>query len=626
MQSFLEEAIDDIKKEISDVLKIKTDEIHLIISEKDTDWDIAFCSASVVGLLRENPVHIAEKITKGINKSIFIDKIEQKNIYVNFFLKKIWLTRNLLEQQSIDKNSNMKLKKKVIIEYPSVNPGKPLHIGHCRNAVLGASLSKIYEFCGTGVLKTDYIDDLGLQAACVTWGLLNMKESELPPKKEYALKTDQWQGRVYTIVNNKMKEDAKTDESVRELMKTIEERKDKALIKKHDEFVEQCLLAQCQTRWRLGIFHDLKIHESYLINSKLYEKSFALLEKNKNILYETTGDNKGCWVAKLGMLAEYKNMKNPDKILVRSNGTSTYTAKDLSLHFWKFSIIPIKLNYNKWIKQPNNEYIYTADCGDGEKKEYNLKKEKVINVIGSEQIYTQKAMYDLLKLCGYNYEYNNSVHIAYEHVWFKDKGEKFKFSGRSGNWIGYSTDEVLDKVVQMALNGVKERQQDKTEKWQKEIAELLGCSAVKFMMLKTSWTKKIAFDWDKIMDMKGDTACYLQYSYARARGIMRKAKMNEDRISRELETSIFGTDECMILRKLSLFVLIAKKAKKENSPNLIANYCIEIAGLFNSFYAKNPVLNSEEKIKNARLIVVLAFSKTLKQALSLLLIDCADEI
>jgi len=614
-----------IKGRISEILKTDA-KIEIIVPEKETDYDAAFCCASVAKQMKKNPVELAEKIAKEFDKGKIIERAEQKGIYVNFYFDRQKQSKNIVKE-ALEPEKKKKLRKTILIEYPGVNPGKPLHIGHCRNAVLGASIARIFEFCGTGVLRTDYIDDMGLQAACITWGLLNMNKSELPLKKGYAVKTDQWQGRIYANVAKQMKENKKTEEAVRQLMKRIEEREDKELIKKHDSFVEECILAQYQTQWRLGIFHDLKIHESHLIDTKIYDRTFKIIKKSKNVVYESEGKNKGCLVAKLGNMEEYKKMTNPDKILVRSDGTSTYTAKDISFHFWKFSLIDAtEAVYKRWVKQPNGEEMHSVDLKGSAKKEFNIKKEKVINVIGSEQRYTQQAMYDILKLCGYQKEYDNSIHIAYEHVWFREKGENFKFSGRSGNWIGYSTDEVMDRAVGIALEGVKERQKGKTEKWKKNTAELLGTSAVKFTMLKNSWTKKIAFDWGKIMDMHGDTACYLQYSYARARGILRKANIDENDISRELKTSVFGNKEYYILKRISMFPLVAQKAREEYAPNVIANYCLEIAGIFNSFYASSPVLDAEEKTKNARLLLVLAFSKSLKKALSLLLIDCAEEI
>ena len=128
------------------------------------------------------------------------------------------------------------------------------------------------------------------------------------------------------------------------------------------------------------------------------------------------------------------------------------------------------------------------------------------------------------------------------------------------------------------------------------------------------------------MNMKGDSACYLQYSYARAKGILRKSNVNMDEILSEPKKTYFSEEEYKILKKLSLFYYVANRAKEEYSPSTIANYCLDIAGLFNTFYAKNPVLDAEEKVKNARLLLVLAFSQTLKEALSLLLVECAEEI
>ena len=122
------------------------------------------------------------------------------------------------------------------------------------------------------------------------------------------------------------------------------------------------------------------------------------------------------------------------------------------------------------------------------------------------------------------------------------------------------------------------------------------------------------------MDMKGDTACYLQYTYARAKGILRKSpSYNCDNIK-------FGKAEYAILTKLAMFNIIVNKARCAYSPAIIANYSLEIAGMFNSFYATYPVLNAEEEIKNGRLFLTKAFCNTLKDALSLLLIDCAEEI
>ncbi|OYT34749.1 MAG: arginine--tRNA ligase [Candidatus Aenigmarchaeota archaeon ex4484_52] len=627
LNDFIQNTISKIKKNISKILGIDTNQIDLIIPEKQAPYDIAFCCGTIAKILKKNPVIIAKDICINFRPDEIIEKTEQKNIYVNFFFCRKKIVEKIIKE-ILNQKKKTSSKKTIIIEYPCVNPGKPLHIGHCRNALLGASLSKIFEYCGYDVLKMNYIDDLGLQAACIDYGFSHLKD-EFPKKENYAKKEDQWQGRLYSLIAQKMKTNKKIEQDVRKIMLQIEQRKNKKIIEIHNKLVEKCILAQYQTLWRLGIYHNIIVNESDLIDTKIYDKAIGILKKNKNIVFEAKGKNKDCLVAKLNKLDDYEKMSNPDKVLIRSDGTSTYIAKDIALHFYKFNEISNNIKYKKYIKQPNNEYIYSIDLINGKtNKKIEEKKEKVVNVIGSEQIYTQKAMYDIMKLCGYEDIYNKSIHIAYEHVWFKEMGEDFKFSGRSGNWIGYSTDEVLDKAKEIALNGVIQRQKKKTSIWQNNIAELLGCSAVKYAMLKTSWKKKIKFDWDAVMDMHGDSACYLLYSYARAKSILKKAGINNSNKSKniDLKNIELPDAEYNIFKKLLIFDLIVQKAKHDYAPNIIANYCFEISNMFNSFYAQYPVLNAEENIRNLRLALCFSFAEFLKKALSLLVIDCAEEI
>ncbi len=618
--------LSELKQEIIKILKeVGIEKIEKIEKPEEEFGDLAFPCFPLAREFKKSPKEIAEEIVKKIvlPKDSLFSKVEAKSGYVNFFFNYPKITEKVLTQILKEKekygSSNIGRGKKVIVEFPSVNPGKPWHIGHARNAILGDSIRRILRFSGFNVEAQDYIDDLGLQVAQVLWGILNLKD--LPKKEGLLKKEDQWQGRVYVKVANLFKDKPEVEKEVREIMKKIEEGSPE--IKEiHKKIVDDCLKAQYETAFRLKIYHDLKIHESDIVHSGLFEMGLEKIKENEKIVLEESGKNKGCLVAKLEELEEFKGMKEPDKILIRSDGTSTYTGKDLVFQMWKFGIIKDPMKYKIWIKQPNGEYIWTtAEDGKPNKKFANA--DMVINVIGSEQSYPQKVLYYILKLMGYEKEFENSVHLSYEHVTFKEEHAPKHFSGRKGTWIGYSVDEVLNKAVSLALKEVKERNKDLSEKSMKEIAEKIGCGAIKYVMLSTDWEKQVVFSYKEALSFEGDTGPYLQYAHTRCLGILKKAEKWKE----NFETEKLEEGEKELVKKLLEFPEIVKKAGKDLKPHYICNYAYQLAGVFSEFYHTCPVLKAETQEKrNFRLTLVKSTEIVLKNALNLLGIETPERM
>jgi arginyl-tRNA synthetase len=183
--------------------------------------------------------------------------------------------------------------------------------------------------------------------------------------------------------------------------------------------------SQYETAFKFGIYHNVLIFESDILKA-IFHEGMGLLKENKAIVHEKEGKNAGCLVAKMAS-AEFANMESPDKILVRSDGTATYTGKDVIFQLWKFGLLKNDFTYSKFMHQPTGHDCYMSHP-EGRKEKYG-KAVRVINVIGMEQAYPQKVIAEIMRLMGYGKQAENSIHLSYEHVWLEDA----KFSGRGAH-------------------------------------------------------------------------------------------------------------------------------------------------------------------------------------------------
>ncbi|MBN2477790.1 arginine--tRNA ligase, partial [Candidatus Micrarchaeota archaeon] len=487
-----------------------------------------------------------------------------------------------------------KKKKKVMVEFPSVNPNKPWHIGHLRNALLGNAIANIIEFHGYSVERTDYIDDLGLQVAQSLWGYLNLKEE---PKGKF----DHWLGEKYVEVAEKIENDENIKNQVYEILHRME-KWDSEMSKKARWLAEECVKYQYQTAFDYGIYHDALIFESDIMR-EIFQEGLELLKKNKAIKYEKTGENKGCWVVKLK--GEFSNLKNPDKILIRSNGTATYTGKDAIFHLWKFGKLKRNFKYAEFLKQPDGKMAYkTSESG----KKMNFgNADMIVNVIGAEQTYPQKVVVEVLKRLNYILEAENYIHIGYEHAELPEE----KFSGRKGTWKGYTADKLLEESKKKVKKKIKEGY---SAEERENISEAVGEGAIKFSFLRTSPDKKLVFKWEEALNLEGDSGPYLQYSYVRCRSILEKGGSEGD----AAEGHSFSSEEKKLVNLINRFPDVVEKSAKTFRPHIIIDYLLDVSSAFSSFYAANRVLGMDEKTTQSRLALVHGTSVVLKNGINLL--------
>ncbi|WP_297463632.1 arginine--tRNA ligase [Thermococcus sp.] len=592
-------------------------------------------SFQLARVFRKAPKLIAEEIVERLRERLpeEIADVKAVNGYINFYLDYDRfgreLVREILENGFSYGESEVGKGKKVIVEHTSVNPTKPLHMGHARNSVLGDTMARIMRKLGYTVEVQNYIDDLGVQFAQVLWGYLNMRErfeAIEAQLREKGLKEDfidHAMGLLYVEVNKKLEESPDVDREVRELMKKLEEG-DNEIAEIGRKLAERVVKAQMLTTYRMGIAYDLLSWESDIMRSGIFREAYELIEKNENFFWAEEGKYKGAFVMDLRKL--FPDMKNPFLVLRRSDGTATYTGKDIAYHLWKFGKVNADMLYKLWDKRENHETWTTAPDGKEMPGKFG-RADIVINVIGAEQRHPQMAIKYALQLLGFEDSAKNFHHLAYEHV-VRPEGS---FSGRKGTWVGFTVDEILNEAVQRARELVEEKNPSLSEAEKDEIAEAVGVGAVRFNLVKYSPDKIITFRWDDVLNFEGESAPYIQYAHARCASIIRKA--GEKGIETDWKGLIERADfskltnrEKELIKLLARFPEVVEQAGKDVKPHLIPWYANELASLFNRFYMDHPVLKAEEGIVEERLLLVLAVKRVLKNALELLGIEAPERM
>ena len=585
---------------------------------------IAFLLAKELG---KNPAAIVSenvsKLESLAGKESLVKKVVTKGPYINIFLDHGALAdftvRSVLELDKTYGRSDEFKGLRALVESPAVNPSKPWHIGHARNAILGDTLCNILDWVGYEAVRLDYVNDLGLQIAQLIWKLKQIDNDGSDQKYDHYL------GHIYVEVQKAFDENESVQEEVREVSRRLEDL-DSEEAKLSTRMVTKCLNAQNQTSYRLGIYHDYQVWESAIAHSGILEQAQKMMLKSNNILKIEEGEKAGCIVADLSVIDEFKDMKDPYKILFRSDGTRTYTGADVALQLWKFGIISDPFRYSKFDDQPNGKPVMRTDL-HGEKLELG-KFDIVMNVIGSRQAHPQRMVYTVLDILGYSKESENSHHIAYEFVGL----EGIDISGRQGTWIGYSTDDVLDKATELARIEVEKRNPEEDEGFKDTVANQVSVGAVRYFMLNASPDRQITFRWNEALDFNGDSAPYLQYSHARAQRILEKAEENPSKTN----LTLLSTDSEFALVKAIAqmpeeLLEVAKALKKHVwgtsfASNRFTAYTYGLANLFSKFYDSCPVLKAEPDVRDARLALVRAFKTTMANCLVVLGIPVVDRM
>ena len=581
----------------------------------DVSSNIAFLLAKQ---LKKSPKDIAELFSESYNRSthtLVVKSEAHPSGYLNFFANWEKLSQLIISESDLDTFGFVELGKKstIVVEHTSVNPNKALHIGHIRNIIIGDTISRILRKADYNVNVLNYIDDSGLQVADILLGFTHLGFSQDPPNNK---KFDHYCGDdVYVKTTQKYEEDSSLEEIRKNILEDLEDENSETA-KLADVITRKVLANQLETCWNLSVTYDCLNFESQIIRSGLWSKIFEKLKEMKLIEFEDDGKNAGCWVIR-------GDGKEEDKVIVRSNGVATYIAKDIPYAAWKLGLLEDPFYYEKYpSKQPGtHELLQTTLNSNGSKEDFT--GQKVITVIDSRQARLQKIVTDLMgKFKSVPDSYS---HLGYESVTLSSDtaktlgletdGKQAQMSGRKGLYV--SADSVYDLLKEKIATETTKRRPEIDSSEIQTIAHHVSVGTLRYEMIKQDLDKIITFDLTKSLSLEGDTAPYIQYTFARASRILEKSGRHP---SIDVEYSLFvEKSELDLIKTIGLFGIHVRDAANNFSPKVIARYCHDLAVSFNSFYEKNKVLGiDDEKLEDARLCLVNSFKMTLEKSLDLL--------
>ncbi len=644
-----------IREGVAEALKniLRVEEVPLNIPPQRETGD--FSSAICLSLAKEKrrpPMEIAREVVEGLKANLppYIQKVTLTPPgYINFKVDWPKLAKELIPE-IFEKADHFGRpiqveKEKVFVEHTSVNPNKAMHIGHLRNSVLGDTVARVFKWLGYSTEVCNYIDDTGVQVVDVVTAILYLdppffKEGasdfksiwEKVPKDQ---PFDYFCWALYARFQGEVEKDPSMKERREEILHQIEsEQPPVAIFAK--ELATRIVQSHLETVAQLSIFYDLLNWESDIIHQGFWGVTFELLKERGGLRFETEGPNKGCWVVPFGGIVETSDgVKSLDKILVRSNGSVTYTGKDIAYQLWKFGLLKKDFLYQTWGKQANGEILWTTSKegkhGHDISKRFG-KADQVINVIDVRQSYPQEVVGECLRQMGFEKEAERSIHLAYEVVNLSPQAARIlgaeeteekksvAMSGRSGTGIKAKDfiEIVKKKVVEKADHPLEE-----------SVANALASAAIRYYLLKFTLESQIVFDFDEALKTTGDTGVYLEYAHARACSILRKAEERKiDFHWREGTVSAQLTEtERDLMEVLSRFNSVVVRTGKNLRISQLTEYAFDLASSFTNFYehpdpgseVQTPFIHlQDENLRTFRLSLVRAFQIVMGNALSLM--------
>jgi arginyl-tRNA synthetase len=505
---------------------------------------------------------------------------------------------------------------KTLVEHTATNPNKAAHVGHLRNACIGDTVARVLRRTGHAVEVNNYIDDTGVQVADVVVGI---RELGIAPRPDEPF--DQYCSRVYVEVSARYETEPALLERRRAILHEVEQGgNDTAVFVK--DIARRIVNAHLATMRRFDIAYDLLTWESDIIALGFWRHAFELLKESGAIVLVTSGKLAGCWV----MPAEGAEEEGDDdtKVLVKSDGIATYTAKDIAYQLWKFGLLGRDFYYRPWEGDPT--LVTTSSQSQAEAPAPHFgNAQRVINVIDARQAYPQRVVQRALRRLHHDREADNSIHLSYEvvaltpdaalelGVAIEEGRESVALSGRRG--IEVRADDLLDRAIARLNANARDAQTART----------VAAGAVRYYLLKFSLNQIIAFDFDEALRVTGDTGVYLQYAHARAAGILRKVS-NDDA---ELATpAALHPAERELLHSIEAYARALTETALALSPSLLTTYAFSLASAFSDFYEHTPAIVREEDpaVRRFRRELVAATRATLADALRTLGMAAPDQV
>lgn len=543
-----------------------------------------------------SPQETAEKIGAYLSENMpEIEKFEIIKGFLNLSLRDDYWLNFFLDNINRDDFGTKPQHggKPVVVEYSSPNTNKPLHLGHIRNNLLGFSIAEILKANGHKVIKVNLVNDRGIHICKSMLAWMKWGNGETPETS--GLKGDHLVGKYYVLFDQKHKEEIAelvhrgyTDDDAFQQAPLFMEAKE--MLKRWEDADEDVLTVwHTMNNWayagfdetyqRLGVSFDKINYESKIY---LEGKEIVMEGLEKETFFKN--DDGSVWV-------DLENEGLDKKLLLRSDGTSVYI---------------------------------TQDIGTAQRRYTEYSPEKLIYIVGNEQIYHFDVLVQVLKKLGKDW-YDKIHHLSYGMVELPHG----RMKSREGTVV--DADDLMDEMYLTAKKTTEElgKTGDFSEDDQNKLYRMLSLGAIKYYILKVDPKKNMLFNPEESIDFNGNTGPFIQYTYARIQSIMRKSEDTPEHYLEGFDPAgvKLTSDERNILRLLSEFPQVLAQAGESFSPAVLANYCFEVAKLFNHYYQDTPILKRvDPEVAKFRVLLSLFTGKVIKSAMKLLGIDVPEKM
>ena len=556
------------KKELSKVISAKFEldskevESLLEIPPNPELGDFAFPCFILAKKLKKSPSVIASQNTD-IASDLF-ERVKAVGPYLNFYLK----NNVVLEQlESEIKLKQVSAKEVIMLESPSPNTNKPLHLGHLRNILIAQSLQKLYEKLGHKVILTEIVNDRGTHICKSMLAYKLFGNDETP--ESAGMKGDKFVGKYYVKFANEVKKDSSLDEKAQNMLVKWEN-KDPEVVRLWSKMREWCLKGMLETYNELGLHIDSTYYESEIY---LHGKEIVSQGRERGIFKE---DETGA------IFVDLESKGLGQKYLQRADGTSIYITQDIYL---------------------------------GKKRFEDTNMDRMLYVVASEQKHHFKVLFEIFKLLNYSFA-SKCHHVSYGMVNLPDG----KMKSREGTVV--EIDELLEKTKDDAKRQILERYPDLDSANLSKRTDILAHSALRFFILKFDAEKDMVYDPKESLSFSGESGPYVQYVYARLSKLFEKADVIPVKNSLLLNEDL----EKLIGLKLIDFNEVVLKATNHKKPNYVCNYLLELSKLITKYYHEVKIISSNKDLMAARLHLLSLAQSVIKEGLDILGITVIEEM
>ncbi len=531
----------------------------------DPTWgDFALPCFRLAQDLELAPAEISQRLKKALKPSVWLEKSAIHGPYINLFLRAKFLTKNSVTPAM--KKSFGRARKNsqtIVVEFPSPNTNKPLHLGHLRNLAIGESYCRLLESNGWNAKRVNLNNDRGIHI-CKSMLAYKLYGKGITPKKA-GKKSDHLIGDFYVLYNQKLKENPDLENQAQAMLVAWEndDPKVRALWKKMNRWAFDGFKT---TYKNFGIKHQKEYFES-----EIYTQGRELVQDAvQNGIFQKRADG--------AVVADLTAEGLEEKVLLRADGTTVYMTQDL---------------YLAWLK------------------EQDFHPQGSVYVVGNEQEYHFKVLFNLLKKLKFP-SAANLKHLAYGMVNLPEG----RMKSREGNVV--DADTLIDEITALAHTEVAERYTDLDTDEINRRAKIIALAAIKYRLLSVDIFKNVVFDPKEAVSFEGNTGPYLLYAYARAGSVLEKAReaaAQTTSISSQPPTVLEPAERGLLL-KIGAWQTTITTALTHDNPSAIAHYAYDLAQNFNTFYHACPILESAQR--EWRLALTNAARRTLKSALTIL--------